>query len=267
MNFDKVRRKYREKIYKCGDYMDIQIYPVYKMQGKRKAKYKETRECQKRLNDKNSANALSRLINLNFTENDYALHLTYDDKYLPASPEEARKDVQNFIRRLKRVYKKQSAELKYIHVTEKGEQSDRVHHHLIISGGVDRTAIENVWNLGYANTRALQFTKSGCIGLATYVTKQRLLFRRVVPSKNLKRPEATERTGKITQKQLEYWKNFIDQNGLEEEIKKQYPGYALCEIPEFIENDVNGGLYSYIRLIKTQKLGEIEKKKPKRLSS
>lgn len=247
--------------------MDIHLYPVYKMNGKRKAKYKETNEYQKRLNDKNSANALSRLINLNFTENDYALHLTYAQENLPASPEEAQKNIQNFIRRLKRVYKKQGAELKYIHVTEKGEQSDRVHHHLIISGGVDRTTIENVWNLGYANTRTLQFNKSGCIGLATYVTKQKLLYRHFTPSKNLKRPEATERTGKITQKQLDYWKNFIDLNGLEEEIKNQYPGYSLCEIPEIIENDVNGGLYSYIRLIKTQKLCDIEKKKPKRISS
>ncbi len=247
--------------------MDIHLYPVYKKNGKRKAKYKETKASQQRLNDKNSANALSRLINLNFTENDYALHLTYDKESLPASPEQAQKNIQNFIRRLKRVYKKQAAELKYIHVTEKGEQSNRVHHHLIISGGVDRTTIENVWNLGYANTRTLQFNKSGCIGLATYVTKQRLLFRHFTPSKNLKRPEATERTGKITQKQLDYWKNFIDLNGLEEEIKKQYPGYSLCEIPEIIENDVNGGLYSYIRLIKTQKLCDIEKKKPKRISS
>ena len=262
-----MRRKYREKIYKCGDYMDIHLYPVYKMNGKRKAKYKETKASQQRLNDKNSANALSRLINLNFTENDYALHLTYDQESLPASPEEAQKNIQNFIRRLKRVYKKQGAELKYIHITEQGEKSDRVHHHLIISGEVDRTTIESVWHLGYANTRTLQFSKSGCIGLATYVTKQRLLFRHFTPSHNLKRPEAKERTGRITQKQLDYWKNFIDENGLEEEIKKQYPGYALCEIPEIIENDVNGGLYSYIRLIKTEKLADIEKKKPKRLSS
>ena len=90
----------------------------------------------------------------NFTYDDYELHLTYSDEHLPDNEDRAKKDLQNFIRRAKRFYAKHGImELKYISITEKGEKSSRIHHHVTISGGVDRTELERLWGKGYANTK------------------------------------------------------------------------------------------------------------------
>ena len=255
-----MRRSYREQIFECGNYMDVQIYPVFKKaRGTRKKAFNPTSEVQEKLNAKNSANYLSRLINLNFTKKDYELHLVYDDCFLPNSPERAEKDVVNFLRRAKRLYEKHGVELKYIHGTEVGEKSGRLHHHITISGGVSRDALENLWKFGFANTKALKFKKTGAAGLAHYVTKQKLLKRRFSCSKNLKRPEPKERTGRISHRTLDFWKTFFQsESDFKPEIEKFYPGYSLCTIPDIEENDVNGGIYTYVRLIKNEFLKEIE---------
>lgn len=255
-----MRRAYREQIFECGNYMDIQVYPVFKKaSGKRKKAYKPTSEVQEKLNAKNSANYLSRLINLNFTKKDYELHLVYDDEFLPNTPERAEKDVVNFLRRAKRLYQKYGAELKYIYGTEVGEKSGRLHHHITISGGIPRTEIENLWKFGFANTKALKFKKTGAAGLAHYVTKQKLLKRRFSCSQNLKRPEPKERTGRISHRTLDFWKTFFStEKDFQNEIDKLYPGYTLCKMPDIDDNDVNGGIYTYIRLIKNEFLKEVE---------
>ena len=190
--------------------MDVQIYPVFKSgSGRRKAKFKPTSEVQEKLNAKNSANYLSRLINLNFTKKDYELHLVYDDEFLPNSYERAEKDVINFLRRAKRLYQKVGADLKYIYGTEVGEKSGRLHHHITISGGVSRDMLEGLWKYGFANTKALNFKKTGAAGLAHYVTKQKISKRRFSCSKNLLRPEPKERTGNISHRTLDFWRVFL----------------------------------------------------------
>ncbi len=46
--------------------------------------------------------------------------------------------MQNFIRRVKRYRQKHDLpELKYVAVTEVGEKSGRIHHHIVMSGGID----------------------------------------------------------------------------------------------------------------------------------
>ena len=56
------------------------------------------------------------------------------------------------MRRLKRLYKANGKELKYIYVTEVSSKG-RVHHHLLINRGVDRDAIEKAWGNGWANSK------------------------------------------------------------------------------------------------------------------
>ena len=234
-----MQRAYKSACYKAGEYIDGDIYPVYRPGGKRKGKFNPTSEMQAKLNDKYSKERLTRLLHLNFTKADYELHLTYADGNLPEDEAQAKKDVQNFIRRAKRLYKKAGIELKYIWVTEKGKKSERIHHHITLSGGVDRTALENLWVLGMANTKALKFTKDGLKGLSHYITKQPLYFRRYNCSKNLKQPEAHQLKTSISHKLMDA---LFDEELARQFFEKQYPGYTLSSVEACI-NDVNGGYY------------------------
>ena len=94
----------RESVYVCGDYMDADIYPVFQPAGKRRARCKPTSAIQEKLNQKNAEKKITRLAHANFTEDDIALHLTYDE--LPEDEEQAQRDLYNYIRRVKRLRKK-----------------------------------------------------------------------------------------------------------------------------------------------------------------
>ena len=156
----------RESVYVCGNYMDADIYPVFQKPGRRRSRCKPTSEIQRRLNQKNAEKRLTRLVHTNFTEDDIALHLTYRPGEEPETKEGAQRDLQNYIRRLKRRYTKLGKEFKYISCTEYGKKTNRIHHHLIISGGLDRDEIEKLWGRGYANSIRLQFGPDGVTGLA-----------------------------------------------------------------------------------------------------
>ena len=134
----------REKKYKCGKYLEVEIYPISKIEQKksRKRKKKESRKEQKNLNAKNARKKLRRIINANFTNKDLFIHLTYDNDNLPDSEERALRDRNNYLRRIKNYRKRNNLpELKYIAVMEYKEATKndkrtrtRIHHHIIMSG-------------------------------------------------------------------------------------------------------------------------------------
>ena len=95
--------KYRTKTIKSGDILECEIYPIWDTRSSmsRAKSTKESREAQKRLNYKNAIKTAVRLVNANFTDNDYWATFTYDEKHLPKSVEDAEKQLQKFIRRLR----------------------------------------------------------------------------------------------------------------------------------------------------------------------
>ena len=243
-----MRTLYREHKYYCGGYLDVQIYPVYKKQGGRSKKAKPTSEVQAKLNADNAARHLTRLLNKNFTPRDLALHLTYLPENLPANDEQAKKDVQNFIRRVKRYYKKlEISDFKYIWVTEKSSKG-RYHHHVVFTGGGDRTEIEKIWGKGYANSKALQFGEKGLEGLAHYITKKPIFYKRWSGSRNLKKPLERTNDYKISGKQAAKFKNS---GSGKHEFESMYKGYILSDFAAKF-NNVNNGIYIYAQLRKIQ---------------
>ena len=145
-----MRTVYREKRYYCGEYLDVYIYPTYTQARSRGKRSKPTSAAQKKLNQRHREEKLVRLLHANFTPDDLEIHLTY--QHQPESPEEAQRLLRNYIRRVQRARKKQGLPpLKYIAVTEKGSKNGRYHHHVTLSGGMDRDELENLWGLGYAN--------------------------------------------------------------------------------------------------------------------
>ena len=103
---------YREKRIYSGKMLEVEIYPI-SLKEKRKSRSKKRKESkikQKNLNEKNAKKHLVRLLNTNFTDKDISLTLTYDNKNLPKNEDEARRDVVNYIRRLKN-YRKRRGEI------------------------------------------------------------------------------------------------------------------------------------------------------------
>ena len=233
---------YREKKFICGDYMDVQIYPVYRKAGTRRGRAKPTSEVQQKLNSENARRAFVRLVHTNFTKRDIALHLTYDEDCLPCSEEEARNDVQKFLRKLRKLYKAKSIELKYVWVCEKGQRSSRVHHHLIVSAGVERDVIEELWDKGYANSKRLKFTEEGISGLAYYMTKQKMFFKRWSASKNLARPKEVVDDYRYSHKKV---KELMEYAEMPSKYSDFYTGFACADVSsvEAVKNERNQGYY------------------------
>ena len=266
-----MRRKYREKIYRCGDYLEVDIFPVFnKATGRRRGKYKPTSDMQARLNQRNAERALTRLLNANFTDRDISLTLTFRDEYLPETYEEAEKCVKNFLRRLKRLRKKQGLpELKYVVIPGAG----RFHFHIPMSGGVDAVTLREMWQYGYANVIHFEFNENGLEGHARYIAGQfeadqyggedlLSLFdideetgeakerrkkgkRRYSCSRNIVRPLAEERDGRISSARVEELAT-VD-SGSRKAFERMYPGYAFSECRPYY-NAENGGYYMHVRM-------------------
>lgn len=92
----------REKKTKSGKLLEIDIYPTFKS-GKAipDGKNKESSEAQKKYNRNRAVKKLVRLVNANFGEGDHWVHLTYSAENAPQNEKEARRDIRNFLRRVK----------------------------------------------------------------------------------------------------------------------------------------------------------------------
>jgi hypothetical protein len=135
---------YREKQTISKEFVEVEIYPVWSVRpGQRRAKAKPTNEMQEVLNAKNSAKKLGRLLNCNFGKDDLEVHLTYESQ--PESEDRAKRDFNNYMRRVKRIRERTGlAEVKYIVVME-SSSTGMIHFHVTMSGGIDRDLLESSW--------------------------------------------------------------------------------------------------------------------------
>lgn len=263
---DKWTAGYRIKTIRSGPILECEIYPIpsgYK--GKRAKKEKDSRQAQSNLNDKNAQKYLVRSVNTNFTKKDIAVHLTYNNSHLPADIQQAKKDMQNYIRRLKRYVKKNKLpELKYVYVTEyqdaDGKKKKRVHHHMICNIA-DRDMAEKLWNDGgRARTRRLEPNDFGLEGLTRYIAKGRSgsSTKSYTVSRNLKKPKVTVADSKITRRRAE--KIATEENMAHETFEKLYAGYKYNDMQVKYSPYV-AGAYIYVRM---RRVEPIEPKKKQR---
>lgn len=244
--------RYRCKTIKHGTQLDVEIFPIWNTRAEeRKAKAALSSKAQAVQNEKNARKRLIRRINANFTAADIELTLTYAGEHVP-DLEGARRDMQNYIRRVKRYRKAQGLpELKYVYVIEyQGEDGapKRVHHHVIMSG-VDRDAAEALWGKGRANSARLQPDENGLEGLARYITKSLPRFKsekRWVCSKNLTEPTVTTADTKITRRKAARLAHDAEAYG-KELFEHLYPGYLFNDV-EIKTSAYVAGAYIYARM-------------------
>lgn len=76
--------------------------------------------------------------------------LTYKESNIPDSPEEAQRQMRNFLRRVKRFHKRQGLpELKYVAVTKAGKRTGQIYHHIVMSVDIVDYRIASFWDEGY----------------------------------------------------------------------------------------------------------------------
>lgn len=262
---------YRERRYYCGNYLEINVFPVFPVARKRGRRRKPTSEVQAKLNEHNAEQKLIRILNANFCSEDIEIHLTYRNENLPGTDEEAARDVQNFLRRVKRLRRKNGLpDLKYVCVTEGGTGGTRYHFHVTMSGGLDRNTLERAWGYGYANSRRLQFNETGVEGLARYVTKQfrqkkesgETIFRkRWTASQNLEIPLPKDRDGRLSEKKLKEIVSAEVPDGIM--FENLYPGYQFAGLKPFY-NEMNKGYYLCVRMYREGTISDNKKRKRRR---
>ena len=241
----------RRRVWHVGGYAEVEYFPVFQPPGKRRAKCRPTKECQKLINERDAQRKLQRIILENFTEEDMEAELTYARA---ASSEEAVKDMGKFLRQLRMIYRAAGAELKYIYLWEQGKRSGRTHFHLILNAGpLGRDELEKLWGHGYANSRRLRLDETGLEGLAAYLTKRSRAGqrepgkRRWVPSRNLRRPEPEITDGAMPVGELMDLAQDIERRSAEGAAEELLPGMTLVEAAA-LRNSVNRGLYVYLSM-------------------
>lgn len=269
----------REKKTDCNTYREADIIPrtdnaEKAVKGKRGKRRRVTEPKQKDLNDKNARRYLVQLGNGNFSIGDLHVSCTYSNQYLPESVEEAERIISNYLRRI--AYRRMKLgldPLKYILVTEYGMSKDsekitRIHHHVIMNGGLSRDDVELMWTftrinwkkaekdpeyranieqLGWCNADRLQMNENGIEGLCKYITKNPNGKKRWSSSRNLTRPvELPPADSKYTKRQVERLAKSDDCG--KEFFAKQFPDYNIVEIkPEYYEET---GWHIYLKMWK-----------------
>lgn len=251
-----MRRNFvREKEIFCGkEYKEVDITNKTKnkrvRKGKRSKKKYISAPKQRNLNEKNANRYFVQLVNTNFSWGDLKVSLTYKDSELPKSLEDAQREITNFRNRINRRRKKEGLEpAKFIVVTEGSVEKDgpRLHHHIFMSGGLDRDTVESLWcrrrrkgqkegdRIGFANAINLQPDDFGLEALARYLTKDPQGKKRWSGSLNLDKPYSRDNDHKYSKRQVE----AAIKNDDKQFWESQYPDYWLTEVKP-VYNDFTG---------------------------
>lgn len=245
---------YCTKTEKAGDTLVLTVYPILGRSDRAKAEAARkamSRERQTRYNRERARRRLALLMDANFGRND--LHVTLTYRGTPPEYEQARKDVRNYLRAVKRMREKAGLpEMKYIYVLEEeggdGEKR-RIHVHLMMTGGISREALEEKWGRGYANCDRLQPEEgNGLMELARYFTKleQEKHRRAWSASKNLRKPRTTVSRTRMSNARVRRLCQEIPGNAAEI-MGKLYPGYKVGAVEPYV-SDWIPGVYLRIRL-------------------
>ena len=256
---------YDTKTITSGPIREIEIFPLYlKKDMPEEYRKKQTKEAQKKLDNKNSVKRFIRKLNTNFSKDDYLLTLNYFDGLRPKDHNEAKKHMRNFIQALNRKYEKAQKEagvlkskikkIKYMYITEySDEKKIKCHHHFIMNAVLPISLVKRCWK--YGNRGKMDFLDPDDMhltGLANYLSKDPRGKKRWCCSKNLKEPRVTRNLSMSSKKKVK--KMTANQNLIKYEMEKNNPGYIFIDAQVYI-NDYNGMPYIYARMRKLDKGG------------
>lgn len=282
---------YRTKTTKAGDCLYINCYPLIgtetqRVQRERLEELKNSTERvvqakYARYNNARRVRAFDMLVEANIFPNDLHVCLTYEyDNTLTMdygrqeyrSREDARRDVRNWLGRVKRLLKRHGcdvSQLRWILVTVTKESSSegrevrspKHHHHMLLHGVPEwlRNDVERLWSYGFANADRIQRGDKSLGALSGYVARQEGAAngdhargeRSFSTSRNIIRPEVRTSDARISRRRVAQIAADVRANALEV-FGKIYPEYRLAEEPKIMISDFVAGAYIWAKLIRRQ---------------
>lgn len=224
---------------------------------KRKTRARASPPKIKKLNDSYSRKHFRWLLFNNFSQDDYHVTLTFDDKHLKKGISDCKREFANYIRRLKRLYQKQGLSLRYLYVIEGKNDGSRLHYHLIVNGGVSRDDIEQLWICGKrTNCDRLQLDDDGTLtALANYLMKsqdtKKKCERSWNGSQNLKRPDITVDDNKVSRRAMQKVQDAARNDEVHALMSRIYPKYKVIDY-EIGRNPVTGRDYARFRMVRLE---------------
>lgn len=269
----------RVKTVKAGPMVYVECFPVWDcrtaQKAKSEAKKEAHRKAQEKLNRRNARKKLDRLVNANFGAGDLIITCTYGHGQQPQDDAQAARDIRNYMNRIKYLRRKRGLpEMRYIYVSEittSAQYGVRYHHHVIMSGGVEREEAEAAWSRkhgGICNAKKCQPTERHLTGFSRYLTMdkrertleadgknpQQKMRRAWTPSKNLTDPDdrATVADKKISIRKAGRIAETVEDFARAREIfGALYPECELLEITAK-RSQWAAGVYIYAELRRKQ---------------
>lgn len=255
---------YRTRTTKAGNQLEVDIYPSFQfaIDVPKEKRNKGTSKAQKICNDNRSRRTFVNTVNENFGEGDLWISLTYTNDNLPSDWKRAKKNVENYVKRIKRMRKKlglSESDFKYVYTTEydveespkTGKTKTRIHHHFFCTGDMDRDLLEQMWKLGKRNDsqRLHPDEKTHLTGVANYSSKDPKGKKHWSGSRNLRKPKVTKSYSKFKKRTVEKMIKQYDE--IKEQMEKKYPNYEFIDA-KVMFNKHNQGNYIYARMVKRE---------------
>lgn len=215
---------------------------------KREPRDKETTEAQKKVNQRQAATTLRRLMNHNFIDGDLLVRLDFSKDKSPTGSEAMQVLISKALRKIRTELKKHSQELKYIYVKEIGPKGGR-HIHMVMNK-CDIDVIRKCWPHGGIHIDPLisngQYAKIADYFIKyaakTEETEGELIGKRWYASRNLQRPRVIKKviSANKFRKEAKAKKGYIVQK---DSVRSGFSGLTGFEYFTYtmIKTDKEGG--------------------------
>lgn len=149
---------YIKSVCRAGRTKEIARYYTrrYHPKGERRTpKENVTTEQQKKVNDRHTVRKLTRILNANFDETSWYVTFSYKKENRPGE-ERLKRHKKELLKQLRKCYRQQKKELKYVETSEVGERGG-VHIHMVIND-IDIRDIKGLWKYGFVSAKPLEDT-------------------------------------------------------------------------------------------------------------
>lgn len=182
----------RATVYDLGEIVEVDVGACRRVGKGRRGKWRKTTETQKRINRQARKRFFRRKMMLNFGHEGRIAVLTYDDDHLPDSTETVERDVRNWVRSCRRLYRKAGHDFKAMWAFEYGEETGRTHIHVIFNQERDIFVgdVLGRWRKSHNHYSAgAEWSEAGLEEIANYMMKQEAFRHAYGCTRNLKNPE------------------------------------------------------------------------------